>query len=402
MDKITPDSLANISFELIWQKNNITHTEHFYGRRINFWRDCFPTELYEKLLNKAVGEKVTFYLQPNEAIGNYDYNKVRNLKPYQFNRHFMPDTIIKPQKGRFYPKGILKDMTGVFKANIEPFRYLGSEEDKLIIDLNHPLAGINLTLKAQVDKVIEKIDERGGSCTDWFETITDGPGMQARINGEATDFFSDNPFERINKEPDNNFYLEPRFVNHIDDTALENITRLYEKILTTDMSILDLMSSWTSHLPKHIKFAGINGLGLNEKELQANKKLTDYILHDLNENPKLPFDNETFNAVVCTVSIEYLIHPFMVFREIARVLKPNGYFIVTFSNRWFPPKVISIWQEILEFERVGLVIEYFLESNLFKNISTYSIRGLPRPEGDKYYPEKHLSDPVFAVWGQKA
>ncbi|MEJ2096325.1 MAG: SAM-dependent methyltransferase, partial [Deltaproteobacteria bacterium] len=90
-----------------------------------------------------------------------------------------------------------------------------------------------------------------------------------------------------------------------------------------------------------------------------------------------------------------------VFEEVGRVLKPEGFFVVTFSDRWFPTKAIHIWKEIHPFERMGLVLEYFIRSGTFKDLQTYSIRGLPRPRHDQYFPEQHLSDPVFAVWGRK-
>ncbi|NTV43429.1 MAG: class I SAM-dependent methyltransferase [Syntrophobacteraceae bacterium] len=116
---------------------------------------------------------------------------------------------------------------------------------------------------------------------------------------------------------------------------------------------------------------------------------------------KLPFHDNTHHGVVCTVSVEYLTRPFEVFEEINRVLKPGGHFIVTFSDRWFPPKVVRIWREIHEFERIGLVTEYFLASGKYGNIETFSIRGLPRPTDDKHYGERGVSDPVFCVAGAK-
>ena len=103
--------------------------------------------------------------------------------------------------------------------------------------------------------------------------------------------------------------------------------------------------------------------------------------------------------MICSLSVEYLMHPFEVFTEINRVLKPGGIFMVTFSNRWFPPKAISIWPELHEFERMGLVLEFFLKSGQYKNLHTYSMRGLPRPQDDKYYSQILFSDPVYAVWG---
>jgi SAM-dependent methyltransferase len=140
---------------------------------------------------------------------------------------------------------------------------------------------------------------------------------------------------------------------------------------------------------------------LNENELRRNQQLHDFAVHDLNENLILPFKSDHFDVVVNTVSIEYLIDPLKIFSEVARVLKPDGYFVITFSNRWFPTKAVKIWKEIHEFERMGLVLEYFIRSGRFKDLHTYSIRGLPRPHNDKYYPDLRYSDPVYAVWGRK-
>ena len=167
------------------------------------------------------------------------------------------------------------------------------------------------------------------------------------------------------------------------------------------MAVLDLMSSWQSHLPEGLKFARLVGLGLNDSELQKNSRLNERVVQDLNQNPVLPFESASFDAVVCTVSVEYLTNPLAVFNEVARVLRPDGHFIVTFSNRWFPSKAINIWKDLHEFERMGLVLEYFLRSGGFKNLQTYSFRGLPRPHDDKYFPDLIHSDPVYAVWGQK-
>jgi SAM-dependent methyltransferase len=167
------------------------------------------------------------------------------------------------------------------------------------------------------------------------------------------------------------------------------------------MTVLDLMSSWTSHLPEKVKPVAVHGLGMNKTELKQNPALTDIRTHDLNSDPLLPYESERFDIVVCTVSVEYLTQPIAVFSEVARVLKPGGPFLVTFSNRWFPPKAVGIWEKIHEFERMGLVMEYFLQRGLFANLGTYSMRGLPRPKNDKYAGDMLFSDPVYAVWGYK-
>ena len=162
------------------------------------------------------------------------------------------------------------------------------------------------------------------------------------------------------------------------------------------------MSSWQSHIPADLRLKKLTGLGLNEKELRNNRHLDNWVVYDLNENPVLPFKSNAYDAVICTVSIEYIVNPKTIFYEIARVLKPDGMLVVTFSNRRFPPKTINIWEELHDFERMGLVLEYFIENKAFKNLQTYSLRGLPRPYNDKYFPEKRYSDPIYAVWGRRA
>lgn len=129
--------------------------------------------------------------------------------------------------------------------------------------------------------------------------------------------------------------------------------------------------------------------------------LTGSVVHDLNRDPLLPFPDAAFDAVVCTVSVEYLIRPHGVFAEVARVLDLGGRFIVTFSNRWFPPKAIRIWPELHEFERLGLVLEYFRHSGRFRQLETWSLKGLPRPPDDKYADRITESDPIYAVWGTR-
>jgi SAM-dependent methyltransferase len=347
-----------------------------------------------------VGNKAELVFKPGETVA-YDPRKTFEIKPSQFDREFRPGTRIEPRTGRFYPKGILKGIANVFKENVEPFRCTGVQNDKIGVDFNHPLAEKELHLTAVIRGARNKPGDRGGSCTDWMETVTSGPGMQARWGKTPTDFFSDDPFARADEESDDRFYTSPRFVNHLDDTAIEGITDIYRKYLRPGMKVLDLMSSWKSHLPEDIKLAEVTGLGLNAAELEKNPQLSRYTVHDLNENSELPYQDESFDAVICTASVEYLIRPFDVFEDIHRVLKPGGAFVVTFSNRWFPPKAIKIWQELHEFERVGLVLEYFLRSGTYREMETYSMRGVPRPVHDKYYSEQIFSDPVFSVSGVK-
>jgi SAM-dependent methyltransferase len=167
------------------------------------------------------------------------------------------------------------------------------------------------------------------------------------------------------------------------------------------MRVLDLMSGWVSHLPPGVKELDVTGLGLNRDELEENRALRERAVHDLNTDPRLPFGDAAFDAVICTASVEYLIQPLEVFGEVRRVLKPGAPFITTFSDRWFPTKVIDLWIELHPFERMGLVLECFRRAGGFEGLATESVRGLPRPADDKYAAELPKSDPVFAVWGRR-
>lgn len=394
------NSLADVEFRITWKSDTATHVDAYAAQRVNFWRDCFPKDIYDKLLHKSVGEQVNHAIQAGEIVPAFKPSNEHTIQFSQFDRKMDPTRIIEPRAGRFYPKGMLTGMANVFRVNVEPFRCVDVSDATLRVSFNHPLAAFPVDLGATILNISDKPVDRGGTCYDWLEVAATGPGMQIRVNGKPTDFFSDNPFDRDDNQPDPRFYEAPRFVNHLDERAISVITGLYAEQLKPGMRVLDLMSSWTSHLPD-ISFSEVVGLGMNTEELQANNRLSRFMVQDLNQTSILPFETASLDAVICTASVEYLIKPFEVFAEISRILKPGGRVIMTFSNRWFPPKAIRIWKELHEFERMGLVLEYLLQSGAFENLHTFSMRGLPRPETDKYYGQQLYSDPVYAVWGEK-
>ncbi|MGE0083247.1 MAG: methyltransferase domain-containing protein [Desulfococcaceae bacterium] len=401
MKRIDRDSVADIGFEMKWTSPEAVHTERYEAVNANFWRDIFPGNLCRELMGKSAGDRVQISVEPGKGLPPYNPSRNFELSRDRFDTKFMPETEIIPRSGRFYPKGILKDVYGVFPQNIEPFRCAAVQNGHLKADFNHPLSGYMLELTARVRNADGKAAERGGSCNDWLDVIASGPGMQARWQKHPTDYFSDRPFEREDASADDHFYRQPRFVHHIDTAAIAAVREVYGSIIKDGMKVLDLMSSWTSHIPENIKPEKLTGLGMNMAELEKNERLTDRIVHDLNTKPELPFASESYDAIICTVSVEYLIHPKAVFSEMARVLKPGGVAVMTFSNRWFPPKVIKIWKELSEFERMGLVLEYFSGTGKFRHMETLSLRGLPRPRDDKYFPKMRYADPVFAVWGTR-
>src|SRR5215210_8644817 len=140
-------------------------------------------------------------------------------------------------------------------------------------------------------------------------------------------------FGRYDETPDEEFYRLPRFVTHIDDRAIAAVTQLYREFFPPGGEILDLMSSWLSHLPEEVRYGRVVGLGMNEVELKRNPRLDEHVIQNLNRDPKLPFADAEFDGVGICVSIDYLIQPVEVVREVGRVLKVGAPLIVTFSNR---------------------------------------------------------------------
>ena len=155
------------------------------------------------------------------------------------------------------------------------------------------------------------------------------------------------------------FNDSPRFVTHVDEGFIQQLTDLYRQRLMPNSRILDLMSSWVSHLPTEMAFEHVEGHGLNAEELVRNPRLNHYFIQNLNQNQLLPLPDQSFDAVLNTVSVQYLQRPEAVFAEIYRILKPGGIAIVSFSNRMFYQKAIEAWREGSENDRVELVKRYF-------------------------------------------
>lgn len=170
-----------------------------------------------------------------------------------------------------------------------------------------------------------------------------------------------NPDQRtkLDDTDDTEFYDSPRFVTHVDDGFIQQLTDLYRERLKPNSRIFDMMSSWVSHLPDGVEFAHVEGHGLNGEELARNQRLNHFFVQNLNKDPKLPLDDQSFDAVLNTVSVQYLQYPEAIFSEIHRILKPGGIAIVSFSNRMFYQKAIAAWREGSEASRVALVKGYF-------------------------------------------
>lgn len=394
--------LIDLHLTLDWASPEGQHKDIRHFNAFNVWRDIdlLPMALQKEILNRPQGHTGSVTLAAGDIVSRPSNALVHQVPLKNFQRLFRGREIA-PHAGRFYPQGMVSGLPGVFPESIEPLRISDIQHQTMTCDLNHPLAGFELTVSATIGEIYGTPDEHGGRCQDAMQQLLHGPGMQIRVDKKPTDFFSGQPFLRLDERPDNAFYQTSRMTDHLDTTTLTEVAHLHASLLTKSSRVLDLMASVNSHLTADLAHSEVVGLGMNDAELNANPALTERLIHDLNDNPTLSFGDESFDAVVCCVSVEYLTRPLEVFSEVSRVLKPGGVFITTFSNRWFPPKVISLWIDLHEFERMGLVSEYFLRTEGFGKVHTFSQQGIKRPEDDKYSAQTALSDPLFAVWAYK-
>lgn len=198
-----------------------------------------------------------------------------------------------------------------------------------------------------------------------------------------------NYFQRYDETSDDHFYEQPRLVTHIDDNAIAAVTQLYREYFPANGVILDLMSSWVSHLPPEVQYSRVVGHGMNQTELDANPRLTERIVQNLNESQQLPFETGAFDGAGCCVSVQYMTNPLAVFGEVGRVLKVGAPFVVTFSNRCFPTKAVAVWQSLDDQGHGQLVANYFQEAGNWTDIEILNRT-----------PRRWRSDPLFAVVGR--
>lgn len=199
-----------------------------------------------------------------------------------------------------------------------------------------------------------------------------------------SDFWPAGFFARVDESDDRQFYQSPRMVTHIDDAAVAAVGGLYAE-LALGPKVVDLCSSWTSHFLD--RPPQLTVLGMNPLELAANPAASARVVRDLNVDPTLPFEDGSFDDAVCCVSVDYLTRPFEVFAEVARVLRPGGRLVCTWSNRCFPTKAIRGWLATPEPSRPAVVSAYFAAAG-----------GWGRPVERTVIPPRQGGDPLWAVW----
>jgi len=203
----------------------------------------------------------------------------------------------------------------------------------------------------------------------------------------------DNQRTKLDPSDDALFYRSPRFVTHVDEGFIAQLTALYRDRISPNSRVFDFMSSWVSHLPTDVQYAHVEGHGLKGEELARNKQLDHYFVQNLNQNQIFPLEDCSFDVVVNTVSVQYIQYPEQIFAEVYRVLKPGGIAIFSFSNRMFYEKAIAAWRDNSEGARVALVKSYFemipgfgnIESVIKKSDTPALLQMLGMGSGDPFY-----------------
>jgi SAM-dependent methyltransferase len=296
--------------------------------------------------------------------------------------------------GRFYPRLAFGNLLGSAR-DLRPVRLLAidSETSLLRLDPNHPLAASTACLS------LRRSPYPAAPGVGLAELFT-GPGMQCPPPDPAAVYFPAGAFQRQDDRSDAGFYAAPRLIQHLDANCRIAVADFHARLLQPGMRVLDLMASFDSHLPAAPAELQVSGLGLNAEELAANPRLTARVVQDLNVSPLLPWSDGSFDCVISTASIEYLTRPFEVIAEVRRILRPGGVFAVSFSDRWFPTKAIRVWSELHPFERLGLALSLLAQAG-FGELQSETLRGVVRPQDDKYIGQRNFSDPLFAAWGRK-
>lgn len=376
---------ADIIFSLGWRSRNGCHWDRQFIGGFSLDSDRLGPFDLPGLAGMNPGE--TRVLTASQTMGPRDPLAVERTSLQGWR-------LAPPRLGRHYPRGQLNTYP---RTDLRPFRVMEIGAGSIVADFNAPLQGLELTLEF---RLLEHVSVSAATSpadpvTTWLGS---GPGMQAPLPGADTDFFAGQPFSRADESPDDRFYARDRLVDHLDLFTRQELTSRYRQLLRPGMEVLDLMASWNSHLPPEMPLT-VTGLGMNQHELDHNPRLDHRIVHDLNQHPQLPFADASFDAALCALSIEYLIDPITVAREIGRILRPGAPFMISFSDRWFPPKAIRLWSELHPFERLALVMDYLRLAGSFEGLATESLQGLPAPKGTWRPQGRPWADPLFIVTG---
>ena len=364
------------------------------------WRSEHAAHVDRLLVKPSALQADGRWLAAGEALAGMDEVKL-DVTPWcqpagQLPIELVPDAFhprVEMVAGRFYPRLAFGGLLGNAR-DLRPVRLLAADSAAACwcVDPNHPLAAADVRLNL---RHTQQAAAPGMRLVELF----DGPGMQVPPADPAGAYFSATGLSRQDPAADAGFYATPRLTQHLDAQCRTDIAMLYGRLLQPGMKVLDLMASCDSHLPETARGLQVSGLGMNQVELAANPRLSERLVQDLNATAALPWPDCSFDCVLCTASIEYLVRPASMLDEVKRVLRPGGVVAISFSDRWFPTKAIRVWSALHPFERMGLVLSLLWLAG-FDDLNTESLRGSRRPDDDKYIGLRSFADPLFAVWGR--
>ncbi len=390
---------ASLEVALDWDSHDAHHRDCLFFDKTSFWRDFFPGDLDQQLRDGEVGEWQMVKDARSDLLEGWDKTLLIKAPKDKVTVEAKTVVPIVPTTGRFYPRTLFIGIPKNLREDIRSLRVVGEDENNLYFDFNHPLSQYTLNCSARIRDVLEGGQERGGRCNDiMMDIMVRGTGFQAIQNdGTATQFYQKDSLTSMDDRDDANTWQQDQDIPEIDSEAENNIHQVLNHVLKPGMNVLDLMAGSQSHLPD-LADLRVTGLGLNQAELDRNAELNTRCIHDLNADTALPFDEDEFDAVICSFSVEYMRDPVAILKELARVAKAGAPVIMVFSDAFNPLKSIALWSELHPFERLGLVLDYFRQSNAFTALNSESFRDYPRPENDPHYENKLFSDPIFTAW----
>ncbi|ABM75612.1 Hypothetical protein NATL1_10541 [Prochlorococcus marinus str. NATL1A] len=187
------------------------------------------------------------------------------------------------------------------------------------------------------------------------------------------------------------FYQQPRFVHHLSDSFRNRLTSLYSEYLLNHYIILDLMSSWVSHLPSNISYKKVIGHGMNEAELSSNERLDKFFVQNLNKKQNMPIEDSSVDVGLIVAGWQYLQYPEKVSLELSRVIKSDSLLIISFTNRAFWTKAPNIWTYSSEEKRIEYVTSVLtsngwrIEKILIEKTQDKRLFGFYSSESDPFF-----------------
>ncbi|WP_455234187.1 methyltransferase domain-containing protein, partial [Thiogranum longum] len=272
------DNRQLVEFSVDWASRLATHRDRrVLACELN-QQPVGPLQGLVGCLKQAAEGECRETFAPGTLLPDRDPALVRHIPRARFDAHFAGQHT-QPAVGRYYPKAMIAGALGCSRRELAPFHLIGMQGEQLVVDLNHPLAGLELNLSAR------KRDQPPAGSVPLVDAaaipralVENGPGMQAGADRAEASFFAAYPFTRDDPQEDAVFYRNPRLVPHLDATASAEVSAIYSRFLEPGMRVLDLMSSWVSHLPASKNDISLTGLGMNRQELASNTLLNDYLI----------------------------------------------------------------------------------------------------------------------------